>query len=352
MIDRSMSRFFSRGWLTVKRHWLLVTVLLLLALGGGFWWFFQASAQKQALTFIKPERENLTKTLDISGIIDAQEKARMRFAAGGKLVRVNVKEGDVVKKWQTLAVIDQALLRKQLQQDLNTYMQERWDWEQRLDDTQDRTLPKNEIRAKDKAQWDLKNEVLNVEIQDISIKNTVLSAPFPGIITTVPASAPGVVLSASDYFEIVNPETLEFIAEVDEADISKVVVGQAAKLTLDAFPDETLDTSVQAISYASKQGETGTVFEVTFALSPAQTTNMLRLGMNGDISIELDSKQDVMTIPLIVTRQRDGKTYVDVRTGDQTFAEREIEVGLETDEKIEVASGLQEQDEILSPENQ
>lgn len=345
-----MSRFFSRAWQSLKSHWLLTTILLVLALGGAFWWFTQASAQKEALTFIKPQRENLTKTLEVSGIVDAQEKARMRFAAGGKLTRVNVKEGDTVKKWQTLAVIDQATLRKQLQQDLNLYMQERWDWEQRLDDTSDRALPTDELREKDKAQWDLDNEVLNVEIQSIAITNTVLSAPFPGIITAVPATAPGIVLSATEYFEIVNPATLEFVAEVDEADIAKVQIGQAAEIVLDAYPDETLLSTVKSISYASKQGETGTVFEVTVGLSPGQSPNTLRLGMNGDISIELAQKQDILTIPLITTRQRDGKTFVDVRTGEETYEEREIQVGLETDEQIEVVSGLSEQDEILSPE--
>ena len=345
-----MSRFFSSVWQFFKRHWLLVSILIVLAVGGGIWWVNKAAAQKQGLTFVKPERQNLTKTLEISGLIDAREKARMRFAAGGKLTRVNVVEGTQVAKSQVLAVIDQAALQKQMQQNLNTYMQERWDWEQLQDDTKDRALPVDETREKDKANWDLQNKVLTVEIQSIAIRDTVLRAPFPGIVTSVPAVVPGIVLSPTDYFEIVNPQTLEFVAEVDESDIAKVELGQTSKLTLDAFPDETLETSVKSISYASKQGETGTVFDVTFALSPSQTSNTLRLGMNGDISIELASKQDVLTLPLIVTRQRDGKTYVDVRTGDTTYAEREITVGMETEEKVEVVSGLSEQDEVLSPE--
>jgi RND family efflux transporter MFP subunit len=346
-----MSRFFSRVWQFLKRHWLLVSILALLTIGGGIWWFTTAAAQKEALTFIKPERQNLTKTLEISGVIDAREKARMRFAAGGKVTRVNVTEGSQVKKSEVLAVIDQATLQRQIQQDLNTYMQERWDWEQLQDDTKDRTLPTDELRQKDQANWDLQNKVLSVEIKSIAIRDTVLRAPFPGIVTSVPTVVPGIVLSATDYFEIVNPETIEFVAEVDEADIAKVQVGQSATLTLDAFPDEILNSTVTSIAYASKQGESGTVFEVTFAVNPAQTTQQLRLGMNGDIAIELESKAAVLTVPLIVTRQRDGKVYVDVRTGAHSYEEREIQIGLETDENVEVLSGLQEEDEVLSPES-
>jgi len=346
-----MPNFLTKSGAFFKRHWLLISILGVLLVGGGFWWFSKAAAQKQALTFVTPQYQDLTKTLEVSGVVDAQEKARLRFAAGGKVVRVNVKEGDTVKKWQTIAVIDQATLRKQLQQDLNTYMQERWDWEQTLDNTQDRTLPEAEQRTKDKAQWDLQNQVLNVEIQDIAIRNTVLTAPFPGVITAAPVVAPGIILSATDYFELVNPATLEFVAEVDEADISKVQVGQPATLVLDAYPDETLQSSVKSIAYSSKQGESGTVFEVTFSLSQTQTANIMRLGMNGDVAVQLDSKQNVLTLPLIVTRQRDDKTNVDVRTGADTYAEREIQVGLETDEYVEVVSGLSAQDEVLSPES-
>lgn len=346
-----MSRFFRSAWHTFKRHWLLSTILLLIVIGGVFWWFSKAAAQQEALTFIKPERENLVKTLEISGKVDAREKARLRFIAGGKLTSVAVKEGDRVTKWQTLAVIDQAALRKQLAQNVNTYTQERTDWEQLQDDTKDRVLPIEEQRQKDKAQLDLENRVLTVEMQDIAIRNTVLSAPFAGIITAAPATAPGVVLGATDYFEIVDPATLEFIAEVDEADIAKVQIAQPATLILDAFPDDTITTSVKSIAYTSKQGESGTVFEVTFEIPQAESANLLRLGMNGDVAIELATQDNALTVPLIATRQRDDKTYVDVRTGEKTYEEREITVGLETDEKIEVVSGLSADEEILSPES-
>jgi hypothetical protein len=72
--------------------------------------------------------------------------------------------------------------------------------------------------------------------------------------------------------------------------------------------------------------------------------------MNGDVAIKLAEKQNALVIPLIATRERDGKVFVDVRTGPTTYEEREITVGLETEEKIEVLNGLSESDEILLPE--
>jgi multidrug efflux pump subunit AcrA (membrane-fusion protein) len=72
--------------------------------------------------------------------------------------------------------------------------------------------------------------------------------------------------------------------------------------------------------------------------------------MNGDVAIEVDRAPAALTIPINATRQRDDKTYVDVRTGEKTYQEREITVGLESDDKVQVLSGLNESDEILLPE--
>lgn len=334
----------------IKEHWKLLLVLLIVLAAGGWWFLGRTNASAKKLTFIRPERRNLVKTLEISGVVDAREKARLRFAAGGKVVYLGVKEGDSVKKWQTIATIDRAALQKQLQEDLNLYMKERHDWEQTVDDTKYRSLDTRENRTVQKEQLDLNNSVLNVEIQDIAIKNTVLSAPFAGIVTVSPAATTGIQLLSTDYFEIVNPDSLEFVADVDEADIAKVQSGQKATLILDAYPDDTLTTFVGPISFASKQGENGTVFEVKFMLNPAEFVQPLRLGLNGDIAIELASRDNAISVPVTATRQRDDKTYVDVKTGEKTYEEREITVGLETDEYIEVKDGLREDEEVLSPE--
>ncbi|MBP7768766.1 efflux RND transporter periplasmic adaptor subunit [Candidatus Woesebacteria bacterium] len=335
-------------WL--QKHWKITVFILIVLLGLGYWFYSKQLKNETKLTFVTPIRQDIAKTLSVSGVVDATQKARLRFAAGGKLTSLRVKKGDAVEQYQTLAVIDQAALRKQLQQDLNNYLKERNDWDQVLDNTKDRALPKNELRSKEKDQLDLNNQVLDVEIQSIAITNTVLSAPFPGILTVVPAVSAGIQLSATDYFELVNPKTLEFVAEVDEADISKVTIGQSSQVTLDAYPEQTLQTYVKDVAFASKQGENGTVFEVTFALDQSTLSQMLRLGMNGDVSIELDSRTGVLTIPITSTRVRDDKTYVDVRVTDTTYVEREITTGLDSEDRVEVLSGVTEQDEILSPE--
>jgi HlyD family secretion protein len=334
----------------ILKRWKIILVLLVVLAGIGFWQWRQMEAKRPKLTFIKPEVSDLTKTLQVSGVVDAKEKASMRFAAGGKLTYLGAKEGDTVKKNQTLARIDGRELQKRLQQDLNNYMTERWDFE----DTQDATDYHLENQATrkdiDQQQWSLHNTVLDVEIRDIAIQNTVLSAPFSGLLVGVPSAVTGVNLTATDIFELINPATLVFKAAVDEADIGSVAFGQAGSIELDSFPDQPFMSDVQAIAYRSSQNSSGTVFVVELPLAEATRSANIRLGMNGDVSITLQTKPRVLSIPLDATRQRDGQTYVDVRTGEFTYEERMIKTGLETDERIEVVDGLTTDQEILLPE--
>lgn len=333
-------------WKT-KRWWMIgAIVLLLLALRQ-----VTAGNKQEALTFASPVRETLVKTLDVSGAVDAKEKASLRFLQGGKVVYLGAKEGDEVKKWQTIATIDARALANAQQQSLNTYAQQRLTWDQETDDFGDgTTADQADRREREKDQYTLENSVLQVEAAAIGVSNTVMSSPIAGILIQSPTNVSGVQLGPTDTFLVVNPATLVFRALVDEADIALITAGQNATIELDAYRDEIINSNVSYIAYQSNSTASGTVFIVEFPIESVEGLAKYRLGMNGDVNIVLETKENVFTIPLIATRERDGKIYVDVRTGDTTFEEREIEIGLETEDKVEVVSGLSENDEVVIPE--
>lgn len=336
--------------LGLRRRWKLVAIILIVAALIGGYLITQSRANQPKLTFVRPEYTNLTKTLEISGVVDAKEKASMRFAAGGKVVYLGAEEGDWVKKGQTIATIDQRELQKRLQQDLNAFVRERWDWESTQDATDYHVEELETRRDIDQQQTQLNDTVLNVEIRQIAISNSYLTAPFAGVLVSSPLSVAGVHLSPSEAFEIVNPSTLVFKAAVDEADISQVYLGEIGDINLDAYPDDPITATVSAIGFKSQQSASGTVFVIDLPLTGVDAVNRYRLGMNGDVILNVETKENVLAIPLDTTRQRDGKTYVDVRTGETTYEEREITIGLETDDLVEVTSGLSPEDEILLPE--
>lgn len=333
----------------IKKRWkisLAIIVVIFLIIG---WQIKKANANKIELNFEEVKRTSLTKTLDISGIVDAKQRARMRFLVGGKLVYLGAYEGEWVKKWQTIASIDKAALQKQLNQNLNAYMSERWDFEDGQDSYNYNLETKDIRKTLDKQQWDLENTVLTVEIKDIAIKNSSLYSPFAGVLVKSPSSVTGVQLLTTDYFEIVNPKTLIFRAEVDESDIGLLSINQQTKIELDAYDEETLDTYLNYIAYSSSVNSTGTVFIVEFPIN-SEDIDKYRIGMNGDASIILESKDNIIVVPFEATISRDGKDYINIKNDKGEVEEKEIILSLATDDYVEVTSGLEEGDFILIPE--
>lgn len=340
---------FTRIAKNFKKRWKLILIIIAVLAAVGFWFYRKNNTKEESLTFITPEKGNLVKTIEVSGNIQAKQSSKLRFAAGGKITYIGAKEGDFVKKGQTIAAIDQKSLQKNLEKSLNDYSKERIDWDQTLDNTKDRWLPKPEDRTKQKDQIDLNNTIVNVELNDIAIQNTVLAAPFDGVLISSPTNVTGVTLLSTDTFDVVNPDTLYFQAQVDELDIGQIQKGQTATLAFDAYPDETFSSSISYISYKSSQTSTSTVFLVDFPLT-SQDINKFRLGMNGDAKIVVDSKQDVLSVPIDATIERDGKTFVKVKTDEMHAEEKEIQTGLETEDRIEVKSGLSQNDQIVLPQ--
>ncbi len=346
-----MFTVIKRLGLTIKKRWKLSLFALLILGGAGYYYYQQAQAAAiPKYRTEQPTRQDLTQTLAVSGIVDAKEKARMRFMAGGKLTYLGAQEGAAVKKGQTIANIDQATLQRELEQQLNLYTQERLDWENTRDGIKDRAIDTTENRSVEQEQLDLRNTVLSVETKDIAIRNTRLVAPFAGILTVSPSTVTGVQIQATDYFELINPESLIFRGAVDEADIALVQLNQTASLSLDAFQDRSIETSVSYIALTSSQGNSGTVFAVEFPLSSTSLQEGVRLGMNGDIEIKLATVRNALTIPVIATREREDKVYVDIVEPSGSLREQEITVGLETEDYVEILSGLQESDSIAVPE--
>lgn len=332
----------------LKKRWYFVIAVIIVIFIALNTFIFKKDADK--LTFINPEVMDLTKSLEVSGIVDAEKKVRMSFIAGSKVTYVGVEEGEEVTKWQTLANVDTSSLQKQKEQSLNSYETRRLYWEDTLESNDDIALSDAEQRAQDREQLSLDNTVLSVEIADIAIRNSAIYAPFAGIVTHAPNVVSGVQWGASDYYEIVDPATLIFKATIDETDLGLLSQGQAAKIDLDAYEEEMIDTYVDYISYNSFNDSSGTVFLVEFPLD-GLSIEKYRLGMNGDVLITLEEKPSVLALPIETLREEDGKSYVDVQAmNKEGYEAREIEIGLETDEYFEVLSGLTESDQVLMPE--
>jgi membrane fusion protein (multidrug efflux system) len=113
--------------------------------------------------------------------------------------------------------------------------------------------------------------------------HTVVKAPFAGIVTNVPAIAPGKYLQASmTAFYLVAADHVWVVANPKETELTHVRTGQPALVTVDTYPDTQWSGSVESISPAAAQ---------EFSLLPAQNTsgNWVKVVQRVPVRVRIDT---------------------------------------------------------------
>jgi HlyD family secretion protein len=298
----------------------------------------------------KVKKEDLTQSVSASGIITAENQVDLKFQTSGLLTWVGVKEGDRVQKWQAIASLDKRSLEMTLKKELNDYLNERWDFEQTHEDYEGIFITNEFRRILEKAQFDLENTVVDVEIANLVIKLATIITPIEGIVTDVEAPIAGVnITPATANFTIADPSAMKFVANVDEADIGSVRLGQKVTLTLDAYPDEEFEGEIGQIAFASITTRGGgTAFPVDIYL-PENTEQRFKIGMNGDAEIIVAQEQAAIAIPIEAVSEKQGKKYVEIIEAGKV-KEIEVKTGIESDTKVAILEGLSEGQIIITGE--
>lgn len=295
------------------------------------------------------ERRNITETIELSGEIDAHQRANLHFASGGLVTYLPFKEGDQVKKFQTIASLDQRALKKTLEKQLNNFAKERNDFDATQDDNQTSSdlgnISTNLRRILEAAQYDLTNATIDVELQDLSIQLSRLYSPFDGILIESPISSANINISALDIFIVVDPLSLYFQADLDESDLSSLQETMSVIIELDAYPELEIQSTIEYISFDAKEKSTGTTYEIDLTL-PADILGQLRLGLNGTASIIISQKTDILVLPIETIVEEINRTYVLVRDNG-SVKEIDITTGSSDNNYIEITSGLNQGDEVV-----
>jgi HlyD family secretion protein len=330
-----------------KRFWWVILILVIAGLVAWSWWSGKQKT-KAELELVNPQTRDLVQTVDFSGRVDAKERVGLHFGVTGKLVYLGAEAGDRVAKWQTIASLDQRSLQKQLDKTLSFYETQRWTYEEQEDGREHRWLDESEQRTADQDQQALERSVLDVELQYLAFDGYRLTAPFAGILVQAPHNVTGVQVSPTDIWELINPETLYFRVWVDETEIEEVKVGQQGLIKLDAYPDRDYRGEVAKISYQTVDTAEGAVFMVEIKFLDEVNIEEVRAGLNGEVQLLKDDRQGVLSIPVDALLSKNGDVYVEVWNQGQR-EEKIVELGLETQDYVEIVSGLSPQDQVILP---
>jgi HlyD family secretion protein len=176
----------------------------------------------------------------------------------------------------------------------------------------------------------------------LKLQQAQIVAPFDGVITAVDAkvgqSASGTALTIADL------DHLEIVVNMAEVDVNRIQAGQQAEITLDAVADVTLEGNVTQIAPAGVQSSGVVNYPVTVSL--AKTAYGVRTGMTANLSIIVDQRENVLTVPNRAVRTVSKQKVVTLLTNGQQV-QTPVQTGLSNDTITEIINGVKEGDVVV-----
>jgi HlyD family secretion protein len=142
--------------------------------------------------------------------------------------------------------------------------------------------------------------------------------------------------------------------KVDESDIGKVYLGQAARIKVQSFPGRTFTGHVTKIAPLGVEKDNVTTFEVQISIdnpgTPENPAGELKANMTANAEIVLEEHRNVLSVPeqaVLYDKDRRASVWVPDPHGTDGHRVVPITVGLSNGSRIEVVSGLHQGDKVV-----
>lgn len=357
------------------RRVLIAAVVVAIVIG--IWFATRPDPVAVLVATVETGRVETTVANTRAGSVSACRRAKLAPPLGGRIEKLEVKEGDRVKAGQVLLELwnDDLVARELVATEALAAARSRVSEACALADIAIRAAARarqlrdkgfiseesvdranNEAKAKraacDSAKAQVEEADARLRASRADTTRTVLKAPFDGIVAEVNGevgeyltpSPPGIpTLPAID---LIDDSCLYVSAPIDEVDGARLKVGMPARITLDAYRGQHFGGHVRRIApyvlAIEKQARTVEV-EVEFD-RPGEARRLL-VGYSADVEIIVEGRDGVLRIPTRALLP--GNRVLRLGAGDRLEA-RAIEPGLSNWEYTEVKAGLARGDRIVT----
>ena len=277
----------------------------------------------QETTFYKKESVNQKKlelSIEASGIIEAISSVEIKSKASGEVLFLGAEVGDQVEKGSILGQIDQRTPKNILDQaksDLEAA-------KVRLENAQSQFERGKELHSKasisDKDFEDIqenfaqaKSTLVRTEVTfenaKISLDDTIVRSPVKGTIISrtvevgqVISSPTAAVGGGTILMTMADLSKVRVRALVDEIDVGKVSIGQIVSIKVAAYRDREFFGTVTKVEPKAMIEQNVTTFPVLIDID--NNENLLLLGMNTDVVIEVLNRDVSVSAPTMSLRTR------------------------------------------------
>ncbi len=323
---------------------LVVVILLVMNLTGD-------STKRTTVAAEEAEKRDITELVSASGRVQPRTKVDITSEVNGKILKLAVKEGDVVRNGQLLIVLDTVQLRSDVDQALYNVNEvnarlggakaalennkEEFDRQQSLFErtlTSETALKNAKYAYLDaKSQYEAweaqaKQAEFRYEKTTDYYKKARIVAPMPGVVTFVDCEE-GEVAAAQTAFTqgktlmtISDLSVFEVEVEVDETEINKVTLGQKTKIEVDAFPDTNFAGEVIEIGNTASVARAGTQDQATnfFVKIVFKDSDVsVKPGMSATVEITSNERNQSLSVPFsaVVIRAFDMDSLAAAKVG-------------------------------------
>ncbi|MEA5597490.1 efflux RND transporter periplasmic adaptor subunit [Rivularia sp. UHCC 0363] len=192
------------------------------------------------------------------------------------------------------------------------------------------------------------------QTEQVNLDNTIIRAPFSGIITqkfanigafVTPTTSASSSASATSSSVVALARGLEVLANVPEADISKIKVGQQVDIVADAYPDQVFKGEVRLIAPEAVNEQGVTLFQIRVAINTGK--DELLSGLNVNLTF-LGDDVKALWVPTVTIVTEKGQTGVLVPDKNNKAEFSQVTIGSQVGNETQVLEGLQIGDRIFT----
>ena len=359
-------------------RFILITISFISVIALSVWYLSKPEPVFVTLITVKPGPVEATVANTRAGSIEACQRTRLSPIIGGRIDYLGVKKGDHVKKGQVLIRLwndDQQAQNNLALAQVETSRKRLNEVCSMADSAEREAARMEKLRVRgfisegaeekarfeaqsrrsacDAAKTDIKQALARVKITQVEQGRTVLTAPFDGIVADIVGelgeyttpSPPGVATPPA--IDLIDPSCLYVEAPMDEIDAPKIKVGQPARITLDALPNQIFPGVVKRVApYVVAVEKQARTVDIEVSFEHEQDIQTLLVGYSADVEVILERRDNVLNVPTAALI--DGNKVLVYQPKTQKLEERVLILGVSNWERSEVLDGLKEGDQLVT----
>jgi Membrane-fusion protein len=295
----------------MMKNKLIRTLITFLIIGGvsvggffGYKYFVPSKATAATSQYITQTAKtmNLQVSIQGTGTVYAGVSKDITANNSGTLQGLNLKVGDTVSTGTNLFTVDSNDLRQNVTKAKNNLQKQQL--------TAANAKSSNETAIDNLSINDAQNQ-LNTAQE--AVNKMIVTSPINGIIMAENNTNGDNVQSGKTVLTVADPSSMKIKVSVDELNISKVKVGQKTEIKFDALKDKTYEGTVDQVAESGTTTNNVTTYDVIVSIT---NPTDIKIGMNANVNILVESKDNALAIPVEALIDRNGKKFVMVPNSD------------------------------------